>query len=603
MHARTFRLPAASTPALLLVLACVVASPCGGCATGPHGAAGAAAAVARTADANAAVFARAAVASDHAVASAAGAEILAKGGNAVDAAVATSFALSVVRPYSCGIGGGGFMVIRFANHPRHGDVATAINYRETTPAAVGPDFYEALADPDASTKGATAAAVPGTVAGLLYALEKYGTLDRATVLAPAIRAAEEGFVVDAHYVHSMDEIMPWFRKDPARQRRLSFVWKRFLLEGKLKVGDRIRLPEQAEALRLIARDGADAFYRGPIADAIVRAVKRDGGVLSAADLASFRPREVAPLRYAALGRTFLSMPPPSSGGVTMAQTLEMLDRLQPRFASGPEDSPRRLHAEVEAMKHAFADRSRLLADPEFAEVPVDRMLAPAYVAAMVGRIAPTTRPSDTYGWGDRAVARLPDDGGTSHFSVVDAHGNAVACTETINLIFGSCLVVEEYGFALNNQMDDFTTRRGKPNAFKLVQSDLNLPEPGKRPLSSMSPTIVLDDRGRPMVVAGASGGPRIITGTMQAMLRVLRDDASAGEAVRAPRVHHQWQPDVLYAENGALTPQAKSWLEKAGHTVEPVDAVGNVQLIRRSQDGRGWDAACDPRKGGRPAGF
>ena len=559
----------------------------------------------RVAEMSHASFPRAAVAADHATASAAGAEILAAGGNAVDAAVATSFALSVVRPYSCGIGGGGFMIIRFRDDPRHGDLSTALNYRETTPAAIGPGFFEAIDDPDASTKGANAVAVPGSVAGLLYALERYGTLDRATVLAPAIRAAEEGFVVDQHYLDSMDEIIPWFRKDPARQKRLGFVWERFLLEGRVKVGDRIRLPEQASALRLIARDGATAFYEGPIAEAIAATIAGDGGVLSRADLASYKPKEVTPLRYQAFGRTFLGMPPPSSGGVTMAQVLQMLDRLLPRFApfsTQPDSSPR-LHAQVEAIKHAFADRSRFLADPDFVAVPVAQMLSPHYIDLLVRRVGPTTRPIDEYGRGEPAVSSLPDDRGTSHFSVVDARGNAVACTETINLIFGSCLVVEQYGFALNNQMDDFTTRRGKPNAFKLVQSDRNLPEPGKRPLSSMSPTIVLDDRGQVILAAGASGGPRIITGTLQAILNVLVKDLPAGPAVAAPRIHHQWQPDVLYAEQGALSPATHQALLAAGHRIEAVQAVGNVQLIRRSHDGRGWDAASDPRKGGRPAGF
>ena len=546
-------------------------------------------------------FARAVVAADHAMASAAGAEMLAKGGNAVDAAVATSFALSVVRPYSCGIGGGGFMVIKFHDDPKHGNLATALNYRETTPAAMGPDFFESIDDAEASTRGGKASGVPGTVAGLLYALERYGTLDRATVLAPAIRAAEAGFVVDAHYVDSTRDLVAWYRADPARQRRLPFVWQRFLKEGRVRAGDRIRLPEQAEALRLIARDGAGAFYRGPIAEAMASALAADGGVMTLADLADYTPREAAPLRFDAMGRTALTMPPPSSGGVALAQIFLLYARLTADLGARVEDAAGRLHLLVECMKHAFADRARFLADPEYVPVPVDWLLSPVHAADLAGRFDPARAlPGEAYG----AAAPPPDDGGTSHFSVVDARGNAVACTETINLVFGSCLAVERYGFVMNNQIDDFTTRRGRANAFNLIQSDRNLPAPGKRPLSSMTPTIVLDDAGRPLLVVGASGGPRIITGVLQVMLRVLSgENASAADAVAAPRVHHQWQPDVLHVERGALRPGEAAGLARRGHFLKPTDSVGNVQLIRRARGGEGWEAASDPRKGGRPAGL
>lgn len=558
-------------------------------------------------------FARAAVAADHATASAAGAEILARGGNAVDAAVATSFALSVVRPYSCGIGGGGFMVIKFNHDPKHGNLATTLNYRETTPAAVDEDFYEKLTDADASTRGGTSVAIPGTVAGLLLALEKYGTLDRATVMAPAIRAADQGFVADAHYVDSVQTVIKWYRKDPARQQRLPFVWKRFLREGRIKPGDRIRLPEQAEALRLIARDGKDAFYSGPIASEIVATIANDGGVMTADDLAAYQPREVEPLSAAASRLTLLTMRPPSSGGIVLVQMLaESLASLN--VPPADRDAAARsatllgvdrsdaaaLHLQIEKLKHAFADRARWLADPQFARVPTDALLSLEYFRERIHRIDPArTQPVESYG----LVAQLPEDHGTSHFSVVDPHGNAVACTETINLVFASCLAVEKYGFVLNDEMDDFTTRRGKPNAFKLVQSDRNLPQPGKRPLSSMTPTIILDDEGQPFIIAGASGGPRIITGTLQAVFNVLASNASAGQAVAAPRLHHQWQPDVLGAEPGALTREVSAALRKKGHVIERTEQVGNVQLIRRARDGNGWEAASDPRKGGRPAGF
>jgi gamma-glutamyltranspeptidase/glutathione hydrolase len=575
------------------------------------------------------VFPKAAVASDHATASEAGVAILRQGGNAVDAAVAVSFALSAVRPYSCGIGGGGFMVIRFNNDAKHLTREVALNYREVAPAAVGPDFYAKLAAtrPDASTRGATAVGVPGTVAGLLHALEHYGSgrVDRAAVLAPAIRAAEDGFAVDRHYIQSTRQLVTWFREDPARQQRFAFVWDRFLRNGAVKEGDRITLPEQAEALRLIARDGASAFYdpAGPIASAIAEAVRADAGPMTSDDLRGYRVAETKPLRFEAFGRTFLTMPPPSSGGVALAQILGILDargyrdagllmiKAKSVAAAREADEANRIHRMVEAMKHAFADRARWLGDPAFVDVPVERLTSREYIRDRAAMINPDhTLESNAYG----TEPPPGDDAGTSHFSVIDATGNAVSCTETINLTFGSLLAVPRYGFVLNNEMDDFTARPGEANAFGLRQSARNAPAPGKRPLSSMTPTIALgrDAEGYEQVelLAGASGGPRIITGTVQTIFWMLAGlDATA--AVGASRVHHQWQPDVLSVErtwhdqlretdagNATLT-----GLERRGHVVKPTGEVGNVQAIRRAPDKTGWEAASDPRKGGKPAGY
>lgn len=560
---------------------------------------------------HAGAFASAAVAADHHLASEAGAEILRAGGNAVDAAVATSFALSVVRPYSCGIGGGGFMVIHLKDHPRHGTLTTALNYREQAPAGVSPDFYLAL-EPDAATHGGRGVAVPGTVAGLLHALEEFGSgMSRDAVLAPAIRLAEEGFTVDAHYAASAAEVIAWIRKDePARSARFAFVWDRFLARGAIKPGDVIRLPEQAAALRLIAQRGRDGFYRGPVADAIVEAAAADGGVLTLADLASFRVARVDPLTLEFRGKTIHTMPPPSSGGLALAQTLAILDARLPDLRATPPRSPQAIHRVTEAAKHAFADRARWLGDPAFVDVPVARLLSPDYLRGLAATLLPdAVLPHERYGSipaGEEGHAEPHRDGGTSHFSVVDAQGNAVACTETINLVFGSLRAAERFGFVLNNQMDDFATRPGLPNAFGLVQSARNAPAPGKRPLSSMTPLIALDpaDHGRVVLVAGASGGPRIISSTLQAALNVLVHDMPAGDALAAPRFHHQWTPDVLLLEAGladadGLVPA----LEAAGHRTRRSDAIGNVQIIRAARDGAGLDAACDPRKGGRPAGY
>jgi gamma-glutamyltranspeptidase / glutathione hydrolase len=549
------------------------------------------------------VFPHAAVAADHALASQAGLEVLREGGNAVDAAVATSFALSVVRPYSCGIGGGGFMVIRLRDHNGNGPLETAVNYRECAPAAVGPDSFEAL-DPSAATHGGKAVAVPGHVAGLLYALEKYGTKDRRRVLAPAIRLAKEGFHADAHYVRSTqrdDLVIPWLKHDPARVDRFRWLWDRCLLEGTVKIGDRIHLPEQARALELIAEHGPEGFYHGPVAAAIVDAVNRDGGTMTLADLAAYRVQEVPPLRARFRSWTLLGMPPPSSGGIVTAQVLEMLedrpDLLGPALKAG-HNSPAYIHLIAEAGKHAFADRARWLGDTNFVRVPLDRLLSAPYIAERAKELRPDrTLAHDDYG----GAPPPPDDHGTSHLCVIDEHGNAVACTETINLIYGSLLAVPEFGFVLNNCMDDFLTRGGHANAFGLSHAARNRPQPGKRPLSSMTPTIVLDAAGAPVLIAGGSGGPRIISGTLQAMLNVLLFDMPAERAVAAPRFHHQWEPDVLQLEEALHSPDLARALESMGHKVGSRDAVGNIQIIRRVEGG--WQAGCDPRKGGVPGGY
>ncbi len=550
-------------------------------------------------------YTRGVVAADHRVASEAGLEILKQGGNAVDAAVATSFALSVVRPYSCGIGGGGFMVVHLSeaglvDQRRRGrDPARSIafDYRERAPGAITPDFYERDADPKASAIGGKAIGVPGTVAGLLAALEEYGTLDRAAVLAPAIRAAEEGFVADADYVRTARDLARSFEASPDGQRRFKFVWTRYLKSGKVRIGDRITQPEQAGALRLIAAEGADAFYRGAIGQAIVRSVRADGGIITAEDLALFRPSRVEPLAFAFRGSTFLTMPPPSSGGVAMGEALGILSALGAMEGAPP------VHLMIESFKHAFADRAEWLGDPERVAVPIERLLSDGYIRARAAGVrADRTQGPEVYGTREGPPRGAAEDGGTSHFCVVDATGSAVACTETINLSFGSLLEVEGFGFLLNNQMDDFTTVRGRANAFGLMQSERNLPAPGKRPLSSMTPTIVLDGNGAVRVVAGGAGGPRIITATMQVILRVLLEDATASEAVGATRVHHQWSPDVVRVERGREGADViTSALRALGHTVEPIDTVAVVQVIRRS--GAGWDAASDPRKGGEPAGW
>jgi len=552
-------------------------------------------------------FAREAVATDHELASSAGAEMLRLGGNAVDAAVAASFCLSVVRPHSCGIGGGGFMVIHLPDHNGNGHVDTALNYRETCPRGIGPNYYTTL-DADASRHGGSSVATPGTVAGLLTALERYGTLDRATVMAPAIRAARDGFPADAAFVRAARDVHVAFDERAELRRRFAFVWERYLLRGALKIGDRIVNPEQARALELIARDGASVFYHGEIARAIVDAVQSDGGALDERDLAEFAVSEVKPLATTYRGRAILTMPPPSSGGLVLAQCFATLEAAMREADLATPWSADFTHLYVEAMKHSFADRARWLADPTFVDLPLAQLLDPAMLRRRAESIDWThTSVLARYGWPGPSQAATPstaarrDDAGTSHISVVDAHGGAVACTETVNLEFGSLLAVPGFGFLLNDEMDDFTTRRDASNAFGLRQSDDNVPAYGKRPLSSMMPTIVLDREGRVEAVAGASGGPRIISGTTQALLNVLFFDFSAADAVARQRVHHQWLPDLLRCESG-VSAQLMEELAGRGHSIAPIEGVGDVQLIRRARSAAGWEAASDPRKGGSPAG-
>ncbi|MFU8828419.1 MAG: gamma-glutamyltransferase family protein [Phycisphaerales bacterium] len=587
-------------------------------------------------------YERGVVASDHPVASRAGLRMLELGGNAVDAAVATSFALSVVRPYSCGIGGGGFMVIHLATDPGSPGsgrpVTICIDYRERAPGAMGPDWFEDRPGADPRLSG-HAVGIPGTVAGLLYALERYGTLAREQVLAPAIEAAREGFAADAHFASALNALLEEAgytvtergtvslrggveRGSHARRAGAMHLFWRFGPESNrdryrpVEVGDRLTNLDQARVLEEISAKGADGFYRGPIARRIVESVQRSGGPLTMEDLASYRPVESEAMVGSFGTFTFIGMPLPSSGGITMLQTLGILEQYAeqmrghvgttPLDVADPAD-PVFVHALAECLKHAFANRARWLADPDFEVVPVRELLDADWFLRGADALHPRrVLPSEQYGMRsiDSASAALSvlEDGGTSHLSVVDQWGNAVACTETINLVFGSRILPAGLGFCLNNEIDDFTTRRGEPNVFGLMQAEANLPAPGKRPLSSMSPTIVLDADGRVVAVAGASGGPRIITGTLQVLLHALVFGDDAWTAVARPRFHHQWLPDVLRLEPGygARLSVLTSPLAERGHSIEQIPEVGVVQLILRSSGG--WQAASDPRKGGAPAG-
>lgn len=555
------------------------------------------------------LFSGGCVAADHPLASQAGAEILAQGGNAVDAAIATSFALSLVRPYSCGLGGGGFMLIHLAPHSpgaRPGRPSTiALDYRETAPAAATPDMFEDDADPMSAVIGGKSVGVPGHVVGMAHAAAHFGTMPLDALVEPAIRLAHSGMIVDAHQVEQSHDVLTYLRADPARRSRYAFASETLLNHLHPRPGDFLALPQQAAVLRLIQRHGVEGFTTGPVARAIVSAVQADGGILTLDDLARYTVRERLPLQATLAGKTCLCMPPPSSGGIALAMLGGILDA-RPDLSQNALTSSRQgdasayFHLLAEAFRHVFADRARWMGDGDFTKVPTECLLDSAYIRDLASRLRDDAcLPDDSCGSGPDRLNLTPPGRGTSHICVVDRHGSAVACSETINDIWGSLVVPEGLGFCLNDTMDDFTTRLGRANNSNLVQAESNRPLPGKRPLSSMTPTIVLDDSGV-AAIAGGSGGPRIISATAQVLLNTLMLGLPADDAVRAPRIHHQWQPATLYAEPPLDSGEIAEGLKRRGHVVQPRSMIGCVQLIARQ--GRAYAAACDPRKGGRPAG-
>ncbi len=544
------------------------------------------------------------VAADSPHASQAGLEILRAGGNAFDAAAAVSFALAVVRPESTGVGGGGFMIARFADGK-----TVALDFREVAPAASRPDMFlarEGAAPPpeDASRNGLLAAGVPGLVAGRCEALKRWGTLPLSRVLAPAIRLAEEGFAIDDAYAAAAKEALEEYEVHPSLKERCAFVYQTFLGGGTpFPVGHVLKQPQLAKFLRRLAEHGVEFYYKGEFAQALDRHMQTGGGVMTATDLAGYAVKDRTPLIGTYRDFTVIAMPPPSSGGVALLEALNILE-IFPMPTLRDNDVRPGPHLLIEAMKHAFADRSRYLADTDFSSVPVEQLTSKAYVRQFAMRIQkslPGTLPIETYGSPQIAtpgLPQLPEDGGTSHFCIVDAAGTVVVSTETINTSFGSLAAVDEWGVVLNNQMDDFATQPGGANAFGLVQSDRNRVEPGKRPLSSMCPTIVLKD-DRPVLALGASGGPRIISGVLNVMVNLLDYSLPPQEAMTAPRLHHQWQPDTVFFDRPA-PPALIEMLKARGHAINDEHRGAIVQLIFREPDG--WLGASDPRKQGRPAG-
>lgn len=546
-----------------------------------------------------AIFQHAVVAADHSAASEAGARILREGGNVVDAAVATSFALSVVRPASCGIGGGGFMVIWDAKTQR----SVALDYRERAPASTSASDYGDAADTGkaepVSVRGGLAVGVPGNVAGLCYAAEKYGTLPIAQLVQPAIDLCRTGVAIDEHDIEVQASTLQKIRTHKNYQSRFELLLKGYLNNGvKWKLGDRFHSP-QLPALERIAAKGAAGFYEDEVAAAICSTVTNESGKMQISDLKSYAPTERVGLLATFHGQQLISMPPPSSGGIALLQTLQSLEAWEKNRLSSLQslghNTPDYIHVVTESLKHAFADRAEFLGDTDFVDVPIAKLLNPQYAAQIADHIdLQKTKPMKDYG---RFFSK--DDSGTSHFSVIDEVGNAVACTETINLTFGSFVVVPNYGILLNNQMDDFTANPGKPNAFGLIQSAANAVAPGKRPLSSMTPTILVKD-GKATYACGASGGPRIITATLQNILNHTVFSMTAQQSVTSPRFHHQWSPDELLLEP-SLFQSASASLEAKGHSTKRASALAATQSA--SLDSARITGGSDPRKHGQPAGF
>jgi gamma-glutamyltranspeptidase / glutathione hydrolase len=548
------------------------------------------------------------VATDEELGSQAGVEILKRGGNAVDAAVAVAFALAVVEPSAGNIGGGGFMLVRLASGQ-----ATFLDYREVAPGAATRNMYigaDGKLAPDASVTGFRSVAVPGTVAGLELALKTYGTMKLADVMAPAIRLAGDGFVVSERLARELQEEAPDLGKFPVSKRI-------FLRDGKLwRTGETLRQPELAATLKRIATNGSAEFYRGETARILVADMRRSGGIIRLDDLGNYTPkiREVLRANYENGGHAWevLSAPPPSSGGVAIIEALNMLKDVP---LEGWDDVES-VHMVAETMRRVFADRAAYLADPDFARVPLAGLMDPCYAKELAATIDPhhagsskavhagtphtCASPAASNG-APETIVSLGEGPHTTHFSVVDGAGTAVASTYTLNNSYGAH-VTSSAGFLLNDEMDDFTTQPGVPNAlFGLIQSEANAIAPGHRPLSSMTPTILLRD-GKLSFVTGSPGGPTIISATLLSVVNWMRLGMEAQAAINAPRFHHQWLPDQILME--ANFPEGmEQALEARGFVVQRRGHIGLVNAIGiDSQSGERLGAA-DPRDNGSAVGY
>ena len=520
-----------------------------------------------------------------------GVNVLKRGGNAVDAAVAVGYALAVVYPAAGNLGGGGFMTIRFADGKK-----TFLDFRERAPLAATRDMY---LDKDGkvvdrlSTTGWLAVGIPGTVSGLEYARKKYGTMTRAALIDPAIELAEDGFTLDQGDVDLLTAATDDFRKFPSTDAI-------FLSKGMpFAAGQKLVQRDLANTLRLIRSQGADGFYRGKTAAAIVKASRAGGGIIQEKDLSGYKTRELSPLECDYRGYHLISAPPPSSGGVALCEMLNILEGYGLReFGWG---SAQALHYEIEAMRRAYVDRNTLLGDPDFVKNPVEKLIDKGYAAKIRETISPD-KAGISSEFGKDVAAH--EGSNTTHFSIIDDAGNAVSLTYTLNDWFGARVVAAGTGVLMNNEMDDFTAAPGRVNSYGVVPGEANAIAPGKIPLSSMSPTIVTRD-GKPVLVLGTPGGRRIITTVLQTILNVIDYQMNIQEAVDAPRLHHQCFPDVTKTEPRELSPDTRKILEAMGYRIDdslPANHVAAIIVGAPSLDGKPvgrnrYYGANDPRRG------
>ena len=514
----------------------------------------------------------------HHLATEVGVNVLRQGGNAIDAAVAVGYALAVVYPAAGNIGGGGFMTIQLADGRK-----TFLDFREKAPLAATAGMYlgpDGNPVPGLSLRGYLSAGVPGSVSGFEYALAKYGTMHRATLMAPAIELAANGFVLDQADVNLLRYASADFGRDPPSAAI-------FLHEGQpFAVGDHLVQKDLAETLQRISVEGADGFYKGAVAEEIVAASDAGHGILTKDDLAQYSTRELAPIECDYRGFHIVSAPPPSSGGAIVCEILNIVEGYP--LAELGFHSAQGVHYQIEAMRHAFADRNVYLGDPAFVKNPIDRLLDKGYAAHIRSEIDPAhaTRSADI-----RPGLSIGEGTNTTHYSIIDKDGNAVSVTYTLNRFFGARVVAAGTGVLMNDEMDDFTVKPGVANMDGLVQFEANAIAPSKRPLSSMSPTIVTKD-GKPVMVLGTPGGSHIITVVVETILNVIDYHMNIQEAVDAPRFHQQWQPDVTATEPFTFSPDTLRILQSMGHTFEPSIGGNQVAAILIGA----------PSLGGRPVG-
>ncbi|NJN46414.1 MAG: gamma-glutamyltransferase [Candidatus Competibacteraceae bacterium] len=513
------------------------------------------------------------VATQEALATNVGLDILKQGGNAVDAGVAVGFALAVTLPRAGNLGGGGFMMVYDAKKQE----TVAIDFREMAPAAASRDMYlddKGEVDEQRARYSYLSVGVPGTVAGLALAAERYGSLPLKTLITPAIRLADQGFPVSEGMAISLkaakERMSPW-----PESMKIFFKPDGVAYEP----GDILPQTDLAGSLRAIAEQGPKAFYEGEIAQKIAADMKANGGLITVEDLQNYKPVVRQPVQGDYRGYQVVSMPPPSSGGIHLIQILNILENFP--IAESGHNSAATLHQMAEAMKLAYADRSEYLGDPDFAKVPIKGLTAKGYAAELVKLIdLNRARPATEIKPGNPAPYESDQ---TTHYSVMDSQGNVVSTTYTINFSYGTGITAAGTGILLNNEMDDFSSKPGVPNAYGLIGGEANAIEPGKRPLSSMSPTIVFKD-GKPFLATGSPGGSRIITTVLQIVMNIVDHGMNVAEATVATRVHHQWLPDELRVEEG-LSPDTARVLGELGHNVVVKDAMGSTQSIMRRDEG------------------